>query len=165
MKAECINILQSVGDLKDPQRKVLPGEGDPCAFYDASDNKYPEGIIFANSIDEIIDEKKLASQKRFDEIKDRRTYLWVIDEERILIAPEATPATSDRGVICHTNITGNTKARIGGELWFLKKEGGEYEVHLNFASGRYGTEDDLTWEKVYQLFDCVGYGRPVPFNL
>jgi len=42
--------------------------------------------------------------------------------------------TSARGCVCHTQIlTGEKKAVVGGELWFLKKENEEdITLYINF---------------------------------
>lgn len=164
MKSECLPLLESIGAPRDPQKDLLPGEADSCSCYDASGNSYPEDLIFADSMEQIITEKRLETQKRYSEISERRKYLWVVTDDQILIAFEGTPAETDRGFICHSNLTKGGKARVGGELWFLKSKDGEFEIHINFDSGRYGTQDVSVFEQVYKLFGCVGYYRVIPFK-
>lgn len=163
MKSDCLQILSSIGQPQDPQRQLEEGEGIKFSPYDASDNKYPDGVVFASTLDEITLEKDLESQKKYDEINERRKYLWVIIDDKILLAYEATTAPTPRGFLCHTNITGGEKAIIGGELWFLKNSDGTIEIYLNFDSGRYKTIDaDKQHPIVFKLFECVGYNKVSP---
>ena len=77
-----------------------------------------------------------------DEAKIHR-YLWVyreFDEVRGLECCSFA-ALFPNGWIKHTNLTGNTTARSGGEMWILD----DATVVLNGSSGRYGpdTEEGL----------------------
>jgi hypothetical protein len=164
MNDNCLEIYLKVGDLQVPQRNIEKGEDILMPSYDASDNGYPNDFVFAKTLDEIREEKDLESQKRYSEIVNRRKYLWVLTDNKILLAYENTPVENPRGFICHSNITGGGKAVIGGELWFLKNENSDIEVHINFDSGRYKTTDaSKQHTMVYSLFQCVGYKIVKPF--
>ncbi len=165
MKDNCLEIFTSVGEPQVPQRTIEKGEDNLMPSYDASLNGLPNDLVFATTIDQIKEEKDLESQKRYSEITNRRKYLWVLAENKILLAYEPIPVENPRGFICHSNITGGGKAIIGGELWFLKNEKEEIEVHINFDSGRYKTIDAPKQHPlVYSLFECVGYQHVKPFN-
>jgi hypothetical protein len=164
MMNNCFEIYSQIGEPQIPQRTIERGEDNEITPYDASSNGYPSDIVFATSEDEIREEKDLESQKRYSEITKRRKYLWVLSENKILMAYENTPVENPRGFICHSNITGGRKAIIGGELWFLKNEFDEVEVHINFDSGRYKTIDAAKQHPlVYSLLKCVGYKTVKPF--
>lgn len=166
MKDNCYKLLQSIGQLQPPQRQLESGEGKVYPHYDASENDYPDDLVFATSLNEIKEEKDLESQKRYGEIKVRRKYLWVINDGQLLMAWEGTVADNPRGFVCHTNITGGKDAIIGGELWFLSSGDGEFDIYLNFDSGRYKTVDaDTQHPLAYELFECVGYRKINPLIL
>lgn len=87
-------------------------------------------------------------------------YLWVITVQGLFLLLENTPnPDAERGVVCHTNITGGKPALQGGELWF----GDDKQVYINFKSGRYGAYDnDVTVvlryrQAVLAYFSSVGY--------
>jgi hypothetical protein len=69
-----------------------------------------------------------------------KCFLWVIDSESIKILWEMTSnilrkeAIPEKPYVCHTNITGNTKAYIGGEMYFCENG----DIIVNFNSDRYG---------------------------
>jgi len=158
MKSECLEIYKKTGTPQDPQKELLRGEQNLIPSYDASCNKFPKSVVTASSLDEIKQEKKLASLWKHEDIPVRRMYLWVLKDEKIFIAHEAIPVDSDRGFICHSNITAGEKAIIGGELWFLKEADGNIKVYINFDSGRYKTVDAVKqYPLVIDLFKCVGY--------
>lgn len=157
MENECIEIYNKVGLEQVPQRTIEMGEDIPIIPYDASKNGVPLDVVFATSREEIKAEKDLESQKRYTEITTRRKYLWVLSGNKILMAYENTPINNPRGFICHSNITGGGKAIIGGELWFMKNQNGEFEVYLNFDSGRYKTINTKQHDLVFSLLNCVGY--------
>ena len=49
----------------------------------------------------------------------KKSFLWVIDATGLKIILESTPnPRSDRGCVCHTNITNGGKAIQGGEIFF-----------------------------------------------
>ncbi|MBK7908773.1 hypothetical protein [Candidatus Pollutiaquabacter sp.] len=165
MKDNCKEILPTIGQKVPPQRSVEFGEDALCKSYNASQNGFPEDIVYADTIDQIKDEIDLSAKKEYDKIQKRRRYLWVISEDKINIAYEALPSEAERGCICHTNVTGKKDAIIGGELWFLK-ENETYTLQINFSSGRYPIKKqvELTQKSpdeiisnVVALFKCVGY--------
>ena len=153
MKDNCVEILEKVGHHQTPQRNIGRGENTLCGFYDASHNDYPADIVFATSLDEIYEEQDLGAQHKWSEIKVKRKYLWVIIGEHVRFALEATPAASERGCICHTNITGGEDAIIGGELWFLKNARDEFELHINFGSA--DTKPLMLILNIRQYLNCL----------
>ena len=106
---------------------------------------------------------KVLNHEKYEENRKTKSlfgkYLWLIDEENGLrIIEENTPAPSERGIVCHTNISGGKKALQGGELWFCDNG----LVYLNYRSGRYGasTADDLQekhQEGVVEYFEYLGF--------
>lgn len=158
MKDNCLEIYETVGKPHAPLKPIAEGEDILLKFYDASDNKYPEDCVYASNLQEIIKEKNLAQQHSYSDVPVRRMYLWVLKDNQIRMVLEATPVNSNRGFACHPNMTEGKDAIVGGELWFLKKESGETEVHLNLDSGRYTARDvALQFPLVQALFECVGY--------
>lgn len=158
MKNNCLEIYETIGKPHAPLKPVAKGEDILLKFYDASNNEYPDNCVYASSLQEIIDEKNLAQQHKYNNIPVRRMYLWVLNNNQIRVIREATPVNSNRGFACHPNMTEGKNAIIGGELWFLKKESGETEVYLNLDSGRYTARDvPSQFPLVQALFECVGY--------
>ena len=83
-------------------------------------------------------------------------YLWIVDEEGLKLILEQTPnPTAERGIVCHTNITGGKPAFQGGELWF----GIDNVLYINFKSGRYGA---ITPEHELAVLD---YFRSLSFDV
>lgn len=120
-----------------------------------------EAIIFANDIFNATEDGRpdnaILVTKEFilqDPSKDR--YLWVIDAKGLWIILESTPnLNSERGYVCHTNITGGEDALQGGELWF----GEDNTVYINPKSGRYGNPSINQWIAVIEYFNYVGYSK------
>ena len=158
MKDDCLKIYATVGEPHPPLKPVAPGEGLLLEYYDASDNKYPENYFYATDIQEIVNEKDSSQKHDYSNIPVRNMYLWVLKDNQIRMIREATVVECKRGHASHPNLTGGEDAIIGGELWFLKKETGETEVHLNLDSGRYTARDvPSQFPQVQALFECVGY--------
>lgn len=81
-------------------------------------------------------------------------YLWIIDQEGLKLILEATPnPKANRGVVCHTNITGGKPALQGGELWF----GEDNRVYINYKSGRYGASTVGHRQAVLAYFRLLGF--------
>jgi hypothetical protein len=155
MKPDCLEILARIGPEQEPQRKRRKGEYTLVKSYDASNNKIPPEPMLAESLEEIQKEIDAAKEEKYDQIQ--KKYLWAIKGETIFIGLEKTPVESERGCICHTNLTGGTNAIIGGELWFLDSD---KSVRINFKSGRYPLQDaDRQIPEVVNLFKCVGYTK------
>ena len=99
-----------------------------------------EDIIFTDDIHMVSNSKKFKTITTpvATVLADRpiqSKYLWIIDEQGLKLILESTPNEyADRGIVCHTNITGGAKALQGGELWF----GDDKKVYINYKSGRYG---------------------------
>lgn len=160
MKKECNEILNTIGVDHKAAIIVKTGEGILFDSYNASENKYPEGLLFATNEDELISELSLWASKEYKKINPKRKYLWVVGKNEIRLALESTRnEKSSRGFICHTNITGDGEAIIGGEMWFLQ-EGDNYKIHFNFKSGRYPAADINTNKgQIKALLQCVGYSN------
>lgn len=159
MKDDCLALYNAVGSPHPPLKAVLAGcEDILLEYYDASENDYPKDCLYASSLDEIKAEKEAADKHDFANIPERKMYLWVLKDNQIRMIREATPLQCGRGHASHPNLTGGGEAIIGGELWFLKKDNGEVEVHMNLDSGRYTVRDVPTqFPEVMKLFECVGY--------
>lgn len=94
-------------------------------------------------------------------LPDKKKFLWLIDldgeELRLRIIPEVTENDkSDRGVVCHTNISACNKALQGGECWW---NADQKIMYINDKSGRYGAETKLQWQAVLDFFREIGYSR------
>lgn len=158
MKKECNDLLNSIGANHKAEIPVKTGEGILFDSYNASENKYPKGLLFATNQDELTSELNLWASKQYEKIDPKRKYLWIVGKNEIRLALESTKnEKSSRGCICHTNITGDSEAIIGGEMWFLQ-EGDNYKIYFNFKSGRYPPADiNTNKEQVRALLECVGY--------
>ncbi|MCA0446597.1 MAG: hypothetical protein LCH54_10250 [Bacteroidetes bacterium] len=85
-----------------------------------------------------------------------KSFLWVIDEETIKIIKEKNTNTlrsHKPEFVCHTNLTGNGHAFIGGEIYFCE-DGRKF---INFFSDRYGNPSKEQWEAAKSYFEKVGY--------
>lgn len=112
-------------------------------IYDATDNKLPPDVI-------IVDKESITKNPK------KGRYLWVIDKDGLRIVLEAIKnPESERGIMCHTNITGGNRAFQGGELWF----GEDKKVYINWFSGRYGYPTPDQWIAVVEYFKYVGYTK------
>lgn len=158
MKNECKEKLNAIGDNRKAAIPVNTGEGILFDSYNASNNKYPDVLLYATDEAELFAELNLWAAKQYEKINPKRKYLWVVGKNEIRLALESTKnEKSSRGFICHTNITGNGEAIIGGEMWFLQNDG-NYKVYFNFKSGRYPSADiNRNKERVKALLQCVGY--------
>ncbi|HEY5325918.1 MAG TPA: hypothetical protein VIJ27_02875 [Mucilaginibacter sp.] len=69
-----------------------------------------------------------------------KCFLWIIDVISVKILWEMTPNLSrkksipEKPYVCHTNITGDGEAYIGGEMYFCENG----ITYINFNSDRYG---------------------------
>ena len=144
---EHINGLQPLIDAfeghptKTQESHLLTGEKHNDEYldqiYDGKDNSKP--TQFKDELyvtDEEIKEHKIDKGNSYPQ----KCFLWVIDSKSIKFLWEMTPnilrseSRPDRPYICHTNITGNGKAYIGGEMYFCKNG----TIYVNFSSDRYG---------------------------
>jgi hypothetical protein len=85
-----------------------------------------------------------------------KSFLWVIDDETIRIIREQNAnrlRTHKPEFVCHTNLTGNTPAYIGGEIYFCE-DGRKF---INPFSDRYGDPSDAQWTAAKEYFIKVGY--------
>lgn len=85
-----------------------------------------------------------------------KSFLWVIDEESIKIIREQNAnrlRTHKPEFVCHTNLTGNGRAYIGGEIYFCE-DGRKF---ISPFSDRYGDPTPEQWEAAKQYFQKVGY--------
>ena len=122
-------------------RSVVAGEDIVFEAFNASEGGLPPNYM-STPVDLIFTQGK------------HGLYLWVIDQNGLKILLEATPnLASERGIVCHTNITGGAPALQGGELWF----GEDSKLYLNYQSGRYGAATDVQRQAVLDYFAAVGY--------
>lgn len=85
-----------------------------------------------------------------------KSFLWVIDEETIKIIRERNAnrlRVHKPEFVCHTNLTGNGNAYIGGEIYFCE-DGRKF---INPFSDRYGDATPEQWETAKRYFEKVGY--------
>jgi hypothetical protein len=134
--------------------KILEGEDLIQPFisqtYNATENSLPENVLFSDK-DKILSGNAESSK-----------YLWIIDEDGLIIIPEQTQnELAGRQVVCHTNITGGKPALQGGELWFDK----EGTIYINNKSGRYGASTLNQREAILDYFRFVGYKNIVQLSL
>lgn len=80
-------------------------------------------------------------------------HLWVIDERGRPCISNAPLNRLGPGELRHTNLTGGSKASIGGEIWF----GALPLIYLSGSSGRYPPKDREHLEDAEQLFRAVGF--------
>ncbi len=100
--------------------------------YDATDNSYPDGH-------EKISPLELTVVQNPEQPLFEKKYLWVITSERVLFIKESTlNPLSERGNVCHTNLTGGSEALQGGELYFSE----DGTLYINNKSDRYGCYRD-----------------------
>lgn len=131
-------------NIRHPQEKryLLDGETKPMpdALYDATFDGRPEGVRLTTA----------------DGLNDDCKYLWVISDEGLWIALEATPnPQAARKKLCHSNITEGKPAYQAGELWFLE----DGRVVINAMSGRYGSREVAHIEHNLAYFRSVGYEK------
>jgi hypothetical protein len=92
--------------------------------------------------------------KEWTDVHRDACFLWVIDEDRIRMIREKTRNTRrETQDVCHTNLTGNAKARIGGELFFCEDD----TIIINQKSDRYGRATREQFEVALNYFRRVGY--------
>jgi hypothetical protein len=149
MSSETNPLIDQLGSAVLPferkgfRRKVKPGEN----------------VIFLRHIlslhsGQIPDQCLRCEEIDVEALRGDRKYLWIIDDTGIYIIWENTlNPQAERGCVCHTNITGNAKARQGGELWF--DAGGT--IYLNYESGRYGADTDDQKQAVLEYFAWLGF--------
>jgi len=85
-----------------------------------------------------------------------KSFLWVIDHETIKIIREQNAnrlRTHKPECVCHTNLTGNSHAYVGGEIYFCE-DGRKF---INPFSDRYGDPTSAQWEAAKEYFRKVGY--------
>lgn len=108
-----------------------------AVIYDGKDNNYPSQFhqhLFVT--DQEIVEHKIDKGNPFP----LKCFLWIIDVKSIKLLWEMTPNISrkksrpEKPFVCHTNITGDGLAYIGGEMYFCKNG----NIYVNFNSDRYG---------------------------
>jgi len=82
-------------------------------------------------------------------------YLWVFRECDQVIALErcAFAATIEGNKVKHTNLTGNTLGRCGGELWLSPGN----VLIMNGSSGRYPTTSEEQLEHVGLVLKGIGF--------
>lgn len=126
---------------KTRETHLLEGEKHNDEFlqliYDGKDNKYPTQFhqhLFVT--EEEIQHHKIDKGNPYP----LKCFLWIIDNKTIKILWEMTTNISrtksrpEKPYVCHTNITGDGKAYIGGEMYFCKNG----DIYVNFSSDRYG---------------------------
>ena len=130
-------------------------EGFEPFIYDAIRNSVPS--VDQGFVTLTLEDAEIVRTQPHEEWSDAHRdacFLWVIDEDRIRLIREGTRNTRrDPQVVCHTNLTGNTKARIGGELFFCE----DGTVIINQKSDRYGRATPEQFEVALNYFRRVGY--------
>lgn len=140
---------------KPPEERVPKvGETDKTAFehliHNGEDNGEPLQFVTISVSDiEIL--------KQMDGKWAEKCFLWVIDEETIKIIREKNAnrlRTHKPEFVCHTNLTGNGEAYIGGEIYFCE-DGRKF---ISFFSDRYGDPHSVEqWKTAKGYFEKVGY--------
>lgn len=126
---------------KTPKTHLLDGEKHNDEYleviYDGKDNQMPTQFSDELLVTDVeIEHYKIDKGNPYP----AKSFLWVIDERSVKILWEMTPNSlrgavrPDRPYVCHTNITGNGKAYIGGEMYFCQNG----TILINFSSDRYG---------------------------
>jgi hypothetical protein len=139
---------------KPPEEKVCKdGETDKTEFehliHSGEDNGEPLQIVLIT-----VEEVEILKQKGGKWAE--KSFLWVIDHETIRIIREKNSnrlRTHKPEFVCHTNLTGNQDAYIGGEIYFCE-DGRKF---INFFSDRYGDPSELQWRTAKEYFEKVGY--------
>jgi hypothetical protein len=140
-------------------KTVKDGESHRDGFepfiYDAIRNTTPsvyQGFVALKRED--ADIVRTRPHKEWTEVHRDACFLWVIDEDRIRMIREKTRNTlRESQDVCHTNLTGNAKARMGGELFFCEDE----TIIINQKSDRYGWATSEQFEVALNYFRRVGY--------
>lgn len=130
-------------------------EGFEPHIYDAIRNSTPsvdQGFIELKPEDaEIVITRP---REEWAEVHHDACFLWVIDEDRITMIQERTRNTRRAPpIVCHTNLTGNGRARIGGELFFCADD----TIIINQKSDRYGRATPEQFDVALNYFRRVGY--------
>ena len=135
------------------RRRLRDGEVERDEFeksiHDAINNGTPPAAALVTT-EEVETHLKVAG--RFKE----KAFLWVLDETSIKIIREKTRnvrRTHDPDCVCHTNLTGGSKAYLGGEIFFCE----DGFVYVNHFSDRYGAPSNEQWMHAKQYFKRVGY--------
>lgn len=81
------------------------------------------------------------------------TYIWVINAEGVPYILEAPHAELDHEHPKHTNLTGDTKAYVGGELWFRTST----RLFVSGGSGRYPPCSEEQLEAAVGIFRWFNY--------
>jgi len=171
-------LLNSLGDgprkpfYHTPGKILNEGEGFDYSFmcYRATENSKPKAPLEIDiSIEQfktdnsILEDLTIADESKRKVFVIERKYLWIIDKAYELhIIPERTQNPhSDRGYVCHTNITAGDGARHGGELWYGK----DSIVFINNSSGRFYTQDPNEWAAIVKIFITAGYKKVIDIDL
>lgn len=143
---------------KNVEKDLLEGEKHNDEFlsviHDGRDNNRPIQYVEI-TIEELNMHKILKGGSYAD-----RCFLWVIDSTSIKIIYEKTrnilrsSVRPEKPYVCHTNITGCSKAYIGGEMYFCE----DGNIYVNFKSDRYGRpETEEKKQMAIQYMIDVGY--------
>ncbi len=81
------------------------------------------------------------------------TYIWVINAEGVPYILEAPHAALNDERPKHTNLTGDTEAYVGGELWFRT----DMELFVSGGSGRYPPYSEKQLEAAVEVFRRFDY--------
>jgi hypothetical protein len=139
---------------KPPEEKVCKdGETNKTEFehliHPGDENKNPLQFVSITA-EEVQTLKKKGGQWR------EKAFLWVIDEETVKFLREKNRnrlRTHKPEHVCHTNLTGNTEAYIGGEMYFCE-DGRKF---INPFSDRYGNPSISQWVTAKTYIQKVGY--------
>lgn len=162
---------------RDPYYHTLgktPSESEKISYthicYRATENKKPKYVLEIDiTIEQFLKNKNILNDIEIIEESERKIflkekkYLWVIDDQyELYLLPEITQnPEGDRGHVCHTNITGGSPARHGGELWYGK----DNIVFINNASGRFFTLDTNEWAAIIKVFIEAGHEKVVDIDI
>lgn len=136
------------------ENNLLEGEAHNDEFlehiHDGRDNKRPNPFVelTVSELDLLLKGTSLRE----------KCFLWVIDHESIKIIYENTRnslrSSIGKPYVCHTNITGCSKAFIGGEMYFCENG----NIYVNFKSDRYGRpETDDKKRMAIKYMSDAGY--------
>ena len=96
---------------------------------------------------------KLGTRRYGTDDGGENTHLWIIDEQGVPYIIEAEEGEPGGQLRKHTNLTGGTKAYLGGEMWFETQS----LVYITGGSSRYPPRDNNQLEDAKRVFESFGY--------
>jgi len=141
--------------MPDLSRQQCPDEIDDLSGHSevASLQVAPQASVqytaSASELADATDDKWLTSDKA-------NLYLWLVrtDDVKICLENGGLGKSTARNRLSHTNLSGNSPAHCGGELWFRDAR----SIYLNGGSSRFTARSPRELDDIAAGFRAAGYG-------